>query len=352
MHQGQFRYRRSVRLAVALAASILILACSREQNGSKVWARVNGVPIYRSQVEAAFRARSQSLPGKNRPEQELSFKLAILNRLIDRRLLLNQASQLQISVPANELDARVNQIRSAYSGDGFQKMLASRGISAPDFRNEVRADLVVTKLIHEKILAEVHVTPQSIARYYRRHKAEFTVPEDEYHLADILVTPVPDPAVRNLMHDDARNEREARRKIEALYAQVRSGKDFAKVAEDYSEDPRTAPGGGDMGFVPVSAFAANPKLSEILSRLRPGQISGIVHDKAGYHIFRMLGRINAGQEPLSDPAVQNSIRKTLVAQKEELLKAAYIETLRNRAHVEDYLAQRIVAQDGSAAGLE
>lgn len=107
-----------------------------------------------------------------------------------------------------------------------------------------------------------------------------------------------------------------------------------------------------MGFVPTSAFASNPQLNRILEGLRPGQLSGIVRDKSGYRIFRMLGRRSAGQLPLSDPAVESSIRKTLVSEKEELLKAAYIESLRNRAHVEDYLAEQIVAHHGSSAGLE
>lgn len=341
-----------VRLLLTVVAVAGLVACSRTRNGNEVWARVDGAPIYRAQVEAAFRARETALAGNSRPEQQVSFKLAILNQLIDRRLLLNQAAQLQVTVPAKELDERLSQIRGSYSGDGFQKMLAARGITAADFRRQVQGDLTITQLIREKISSVVQVTPGEIASYYDRHKAEFTIPQDQYHLAQILVTPRPDPIVRNLMHDDARNESEARRKITALYAQVRAGNDFSKVAEDYSEDPRTAPEGGDMGFVPTSAFASEPQLNRILERLRPGHLSGIVRDKSGYRIFRMLGRRNAGQLPLSDPAVKSSIGRTLRSEKQELLKAAYIESLRNHAHVVDYLAEQIVEHHGSSAGLE
>lgn len=339
-------------MLIAAVAAASVVACSHKSNGNQVWARVDGAPIYRAQVEAAFRSREAALAGSSRPEEQLSFKLAILNQLIDRRLLLNQAAQLQVTVPAKELDDRLSQIRGSYSGDGFQKMFASRGITEADFRGEVRDDLAITQLIREKIRSAVQVTPGEIAAYYSRHKAEFAIPQDEYHLAQILVTPRPDPIVRNLMHDDARNESDAKRKIAALYAQVRAGNDFSKVAEDYSEDPRTAPEGGDMGFVPTSSFASEPQLNRILERLRPGQISGIFRDKAGYHIFRMIGRRRAGQLPLSDPAVESSIRKTLTSEKEELLKAAYIESLRNHAHVVDYLAEQIVEHHGSSAGLE
>lgn len=352
MRLGNYRCARSVRLLIAAVAAAGLVACSHRSNGNEVWARVNGSPIYRAQVEAAFRAREPVLAGNSRPEQQLSFKLAILNQLIDRHLLLNQAAQLQVTVPAKELDERLSQIRGSYSGDGFQKMLSSRGITTADFRRQVRDDLVLNQLIQAKIRSAVQVTPGEVAAYYNRHKAEFAVPQDEYHLAQILVTPRPDPLVRNLMHDDARNDSEAKRKIAALYAQVRAGNDFSKVAEDYSEDPRTAPEGGDMGFVPTLAFAAEPQLNRILDHLRPGQLSGIVHDKSGYRIFKMLGRRSAGQIPLSDPAVQSSIRRTLTSEKQELLKAAYIESLRNQAHVIDYLAEQIVEHHGSPARLE
>ena len=56
--------------------------------------------------------------------------------------------------------------------------------------------------------------------------------------------------MRNLKNDDAKTPAEAERKIQALYARLRAGDDFAAVAQEYSEDPRTASGGGDMGYIP------------------------------------------------------------------------------------------------------
>jgi peptidyl-prolyl cis-trans isomerase SurA len=195
------------------------------------------------------------------------------------------------------------------------------------------------------------VTAGEVSAYYNQNKADFNVPQAEVHLAQILVTPFPDPQVRNLMHDDARNALEAQRKIQALYLQVRTGTDFAKVAEEYSEDPRTAPGGGDIGFIPVSSISSNGALSRALKSLKPGQITGIIQDRAGAHIYKLLGRLDPGQRKLSDPGVQESIRKTLAGEKAELLKAAYIESLRNQARVVDYLAQQVVQAHASPTAI-
>jgi peptidyl-prolyl cis-trans isomerase SurA len=155
--------------------------------------------------------------------------------------------------------------------------------------------------------------------------------------------------VRNTKTDDATNSQAAERKVQALYARVRSGEDFATVAQAYSEDARTAAGGGDMGFVPASALASNPQLRQTVSSLRVGEVSGILRSADGYHIVKLLGREEAGQRELSDPQVRSAIRQTLTNEREQLLKAAYIEDLRNRAKVINHLAEKVVTASANPA---
>ncbi|MGH9469483.1 MAG: SurA N-terminal domain-containing protein, partial [Terriglobia bacterium] len=229
-------------LFAALALAIAFtLSCKRQPSGGEVWARVDGHPIYREQADSIYRQRIDMLPGENKPEQALSFKLNILNELIDNQILLDEAERMEITVSDQEMDARLGQLRSPDSGRNFSRELAKQGLTPRVFRQQVREDIEIQKLIQREIGARVSVSAQEIADYYAHNKANFTVPQTEYHLAQILVTPTPGD-VHNLMNDDATNERQARRKIRALYAQLRAGEGFAKVAEEYSEDPRTAKG--------------------------------------------------------------------------------------------------------------
>lgn len=337
-------------IPAALAALVLTGSCSRRgSSGREVWARVDGTPIYRDQAEAVYRRRMAALPGTDKPEQALSFQLNILNELIDHQILLERAAQLQITVSDQEVDARLSQIRSPYSDADFRSQLAKQGVTPGELRHQVRDEITIQKLVQKEITSNVNVTPEEIARYYARNKADFNVPQTEYHLAQILVTPVPDPQVRNLMNDDARNPRDAARKIKALKALLETGESFAKVAEEYSEDPRTAPGGGDMGFLPESSFSSDRTVAKAIKALKTGQVSGIIRERSGYRIFKLLGKEEAGQRSLSDSRVQDTIRRTLADEKQEVLKAAYVETLRNQAHVVDYLAQGIIKDDGSAS---
>jgi peptidyl-prolyl cis-trans isomerase SurA len=346
---------RPARLLLILAVLVTAAcSCSRAYRGSpslQIWAEVNGAPIYESQVEALYR-RATVLPGDGKPEQSLSSKLNIMDQLIDDQLLLQRAAREQIKVSDAEVDERLAQIRDPYPTEGFDRRLKQQGLEPGELREQVRQDLIIQKLISKEITSRITLTGAEIENYYAHNKAEFRVPEPEYHLAQILVTPVTDSRVRNLMHDDAGSERAARRKIHALYTQLRSGEDFAKIAEEYSEDPGTAPGGGDMGFVPASALASYPRIQRALRSLRPGRYSGIIHGQKGYYIIKLLGYLPAGQRSLADPQVQQSIRKMLLDEKEEVLKAAYLENLRDQAHIANNLAQEVIKFAGSAERIQ
>jgi len=350
MSTGKHLFRRAVQAALVLSLLAGICGCRRKgASGREVWAEVDGKPIYRDQVERYYRSRVAAGSETGSPEQALSFKLNILNELINNQILVAHASCSKITAPEAEVDTKVAELQSPYSKEEFQKKLADQGLDPASLRDEIRQSLIITKLINKEVVSRLAVTDREIAEYFERNKATFNVPETQYHLAQIAVTPTAEPQVHNTKNDDAKNPQAAERKITALYARLRSGEDFATVAQEYSEDVRTASGGGDMGFIPVSALSSTPQLKQLVNSLRPGQISGILRTPNAYHIFKLLGREEAGQRELSDPKVQSAIRQTLMNEKEQLLQAAYLEVLRDRAEVVNYLAQQIVGPGTASA---
>ena len=273
----------------------------------------------------------------------MSFKLNVLDELINNQILVDHASHAGITVSEAEVDNKVAELQSPYSAEEFRKRLRDQGLEMDDLRKKYAGTLSSQSFINKEIVSNIKVTDADIAAYYERNKANFNVPETEYHLAQIQVTPAADPEVRNLKNDDAKTPAAAERKIQALYARLRAGEDFATVAQEYSEDPRTASGGGDMGFVPASALNSSPQLKQAVASLQVNQ-----YHRHYSHFLRATtssncsARKTAGKHTLSELRVQNAIRQTLRNEREQLLKAAYIETLRNRAKVVNYLAEQIV----------
>jgi peptidyl-prolyl cis-trans isomerase SurA len=99
----------------------------------------------------------------------------------------------------------------------------------------------------------------------------------------------------------------------------------------------------------------DPQVREAVTKLKQGQISGVVPLSApsskqvvGYAIVRLLAKEPAGQRDLNDPRVQQNIREQLRQTKEQLLKAAYYEVIRDEAKVRNYLADDILKESGSS----
>jgi len=331
---------------VFLASLALSPACRthRSAPGLEVWAEVDGQPIYREQVERLYHSRTTQGTDAVTPEEAASFKLNILNELINNQILVTHASHSRITAPESEIDAKVAELKSPYSQEEFQKKLTEQGLDNEALRNQIRENIIITKLINKDIISHVSVGDKEIAAYYQKNKANFNVSETTYHIAQIQVTPRPDAETRNLKNDDAKTPVAAEHKIRALYEGLMHGEDFATVAQEYSEDPSTAAGGGDMGFIPASGL--NAALKQVVNSLKVGQVSPIIRSNIGFHIFKLLGVEEAGQHTLSDLRVQSAIRQTLSNEKEQLLKAAYIESLRNRAKVVNHLAEDVVKAGG------
>jgi len=326
-----------------LAGLAALTSCQpRSASERTLVAKVDGQPIYRDQVERVYRSRQSAGPDSNSPEEAMSFKLNVLDELINNQILVEHASHAGITVSEAEVDNKVAELQSPYSAEEFRKRIRDQGLEMEDLRKELHQTIIITKLLNKEIVSNIKVSDADIAAYYERNKANFNVPETAYHLAQIEVTPVADPEVRNLKNDDAKTPAAAERKIQALYARLRAGDDFATVAQEYSEDPRTASGGGDMGFIPASALDSTPQLKQAVLTLQVNQFTGIIRSASAYHIIKLLGKEPAATHTLSELRVQNAIRQTMKNEREQLLKAAYIETLRDRAKVENYLAQEIV----------
>ncbi|MFQ5927005.1 MAG: peptidylprolyl isomerase [Terriglobia bacterium] len=336
--------RTNVAKAAALAG-LLLLGCRSvpETPEGEVWAVVNGKPIVRADVERQFRRELAGLPTPPTEEEALSHKLRLLGELIQQEILLQKAAQRGTLASDSEVEARLEQLHASYTDPEFQQQLEILGLTRAELRDELRRELSIRKLLEQELAARVEVSDTEVTAYYEAHREEFRHPEALYHVAHILVTPRAESEVRNLASDDARSEAQARRKIEQLLTRLRAGEDFAELARNFSEDPNTALAGGDLGFFLESALEqSDPALRRVVRGLAVGSTSGVVRNRTGYHLVKLLERQPAGQRELSEPEVQESVRSYLRAKKRALLEAAYLEAARNQARVVNYLARQIL----------
>jgi peptidyl-prolyl cis-trans isomerase SurA len=334
-----------VAVLAAVLAAVPQFSC-RHAPPANVAAEVNNHAITYAELEKTYQSQfPQPVEGTNE-DQVMSQKLELLSSLITNEILLQRAEKLGLMAVDADVDTEFNRIKAPFTKEEFDSQIKARNMTVDDLKSQLRRDLTVNKLINKEITSHIAITDADVASYYNANKASFNLAEPQIHLAQILVTPFANPNVRNLKNSKAKNESEAVTKINDILARLKRGDDFSMLAQNYSEDPDSAPNGGDMGFIPESTLdKANPELRKLVTSLSPGAFSPI-HTQEGYRILRVIAREPAGQRELNDPRVQQNIRETLLNRKDQLLKNAYYEVARNGSKVENYLARSVIDNAG------
>lgn len=332
------------------AASVLTQAACKHAPPANVAAMVNGHPITYTELEKTYQSQYPQQPEAANQDLVMSQKLDLLGNLITNEILLQRAEKLGLTAVDADVDTELNKMKAPYTKEEFDRQIADRHMTLDDLKTQIRQRLTVDKLVNKEITSHVTITDADVANFYNANKANFNLKEPQVHLAQILVTATPDSNVHNLKNSKARNEAEAKSKIEDLNARLSRGEDFALLAQNYSEDPNTAPNGGDMGFITESALErANPELRSMVMSLPPNGVSKVIHTQDGYRILKVISREPSGQRDLNDPRVQQNIRETLLNAKDQLLKTAYYETARNGSKIENFLARSILESAGKGS---
>ena len=341
-------------LALMLGAVVLTACRSTATPGAAApasagtWATVNGRDISRDEVERAFRRERDLAQPMPSDEEALAGKLQLLNDLIVQQLLLDKARELKIEVSDTELDNAFNEAKKNISDDAFQKELAARNLTPTDMRENLRRDMLANKLVEREVTSKVNVTEDDIKAFFEANKQGFNRPEDAVHIAQIVVTPDRAPQQINRSGNDAGTTEEAQGKAQMLMERLKAGAPFAQLAADFSEHPESAQRGGDLGFIPVSALRQQPPaLRDAALNTQVGSVR-LVTIQSVHTIVAVIARDTAGQKDPSMPAVRDMITNTLKGRREQLLRTAYLNSLRNDATVVNHLADRVVEAQGKA----
>jgi peptidyl-prolyl cis-trans isomerase SurA len=273
--------------------------------------------------------------------------------MIVQELVLAKARELKIELSDTELDTAYAEAKKNITDDQFQKELASRNLTPADMRESLRRDLLASKVMEREVTGKIAVTDEDITRFYEANRASFNRPEDAVHIAQITVTPQRANQQINRSGNDAGTPQEAQAKAQMLMERLKAGAPFAELAADFSEDPESAQRGGDLGFVPISALRqpqVAPALREAVLNSPPGSVR-MVSIGGGHTIVLVVARDTAGQKDPSMPQVKEMITNTLKGRREQLMRAAFVNSLRNDVTVVNHLADRIVETQGKVPTL-
>lgn len=336
---------------LCLVAGLLVTACGdsaavRPTPGPDVWAVVDGREISRADVELASRAMVQPSPVPPSESEQLTTYLNVLDELITQDILAARATATGLVASESEVDAAFAERRGELTDAEMTERMGQRGLTQADVRTVLRREILVEKLFERDVAAKAVVTDPEVVAFFEANRDRFSLAEAQYRIAQIIITPVRDPQVANRMNDDATTADQARQKAAMLFERLRGGADFGTLAADYSEDPESAPQGGDLGFIPESALRqAPPQMRDLVLKMEPGNVNTL-EAGGGFTIVLLVAKEPAGQRDLAMPGVRENIREGLTQQKDSLLRTAYIAEARHSAVVDHRLARAVVAGEG------
>ena len=151
---------------------------------------------------------------------------------------------------------------------------------------QIIAEYIV--LDRRKLAEQVPVDESTLQAFYEENKDLFTVPEQR-HARHILIT---------AKQGDEASEQSALKKIQDIQAQLKAGESFEKLAQQHSQDPGSAPAGGDLGYFEQGMMV--PAFDQKVFSMQKEEISEPVQTQFGYHLIQVLDikpkRIRAFEE--------------------------------------------------------
>ena len=259
---------------------------------------------------------------KNQSE-EMYFKTRkkVLDDLIDQKLVLEKIKELKIEVTAKEVDQAVERVKAdnQFTQEDLLAKLKEQGGNYESYRESIKKELERVQLINFEVKSKIILREEEIEEYYNTHRDEFTR-EGKVRLALIF-----------LKQKDSADKNEARalyQKAQEILSMIKDGKNFASLAEKFSDGPGASEG-GDLGVFKMSEL--NPEMAEIIKDLSVGEVSKPVIRPYGIRIIKVEEKDGGGKKSLDQ--VRNAIQTILYRKELDKKYSAWIKELRKKAYI-------------------
>ncbi len=314
-----------IHIALFISLSAFFTQNTAAQSGivvDAVAAVVNGEVITLSEVMMATALKEreirQTLAGEAAIREIKKVRAEALEELIDRKLIVQEFNKKGLTLPERYVRERIESlIREEFGGDraAFIKTLKAQGFTLKRFEQMETDKLIVQAMRSQFAGGSFVASPAKVQEYYNRNIEKFSS----------------EPQVKLRMITLVKNDSEgvnSRKVAEEIHAKIKSGTDFARMAQMYSEDSNSE-SGGDWGWIDKNTL--NPQLTNIAFQLKPGELSGVIEAREAYYIMLAEAQRGGGRKPLSQ--VRKEVEQRVIAEQRQAAFKEWTATLRKKAYI-------------------
>jgi peptidyl-prolyl cis-trans isomerase SurA len=279
----------------------------------KVVARVGSEYILYSDIQELYSYAQERNPGHDE-----TLQCTILEQLIAKKMLLDQAKLDSIEVSDIEIDVelsrRIDYILGQMGGDEdlFYEYYGRTPVEQRELMREPLREDMIQQRIQTQLISDVTITPKEVVEFYK------SIPQDSipYQNAEVELAEL---SIKTLISDEARTEALEKAK-DLLHRVTEGGEPFEDIASVYSDDPGSARVGGDLGWSRRGAFVAEFEAAAFA--LEPGEISDVVETQFGYHVIQLLERRG------NNINVRHILVKPVVTVEDEERTKVYVDSIK------------------------
>ena len=265
---------------IAMGLLLLSTSAAAEQKLlDRVVAVVNDGVILQSGLDARIQTVESRLNAQGTPLPPADIlKKRVLDQLILDRIQLQMAEQAGLRVSDNELNDTMQNIakRNGYTLDQFQQALASEGLTYKEAREQIRQEMLISRIEQRKVDPRVRITDREVQTYLTSQAGKQHTGE-QYLIGHILIS------VNDFNNTD--QVAKAKQKAEDLLAQLKKGADFKQMAVANS-DGSNALNGGVLGWRTQEQLPS--LIAGVVPNMKVGDVSALLQSPSGFHIIKLL----------------------------------------------------------------
>lgn len=316
------------KICTALALALLIIcppADAARVTVDRILATVNGQIITLSEFE---KYKSMLLMGAPEKPTDSDADRQLLSQLIDKKLILQEAKKLDVTVKDKDIEKALEDVllRNKIDMKTLSKELAKQGSTIDDYKKILEGEILQSRTIGRAVHAKINITDKDMQEFYEQNMQGKEKEGPRVRIQQILLL-IPSKAGSSQIADIEKSAQDLHKKIQA-------GDDFGKLAVKYSQGAG-AQLGGDIGYFYKGELM--PEIEQLAFSLQKGQVSSVVRTELGFHIIKVIDRIDSAGDNRAKGSWQDrkkDIQDILYGSLFEKELTEWMKGLRQRAYIE------------------
>lgn len=314
------------RICALILASLLVPAFASARVVDRVVAVVNDEAVTWSELEDGMSPMLRKIETINDPIERENQRQKTLRRglddLIGQKLVSQEGIKLRVTITGDEVTTYLERVKSSQKWDDerLRMYLTSQGIGLPEFRQQVRQQLLRQKVIRSAVGARIRLSDSDLREYY---KEKLTKANADY---EIEAAHIALPVAKDASPTD---EAAVRQQAAEILARAKGGEDFAALAKQYSRAPG-AENGGRLGVFRRGLI--DPTLEKALFAIEAGEVAGPVRSAFGYHVVKTIAKKRVPPAPFAES--KDALRRELQDKKLQEELGKWIEELKKKAFID------------------